>query len=156
MEQTDDTRVILNDESNQQGEKRTKSFINRSMIPLKLSYFFYGCSLGTYGIYFNPFFISLGISKSNAGFITGIAFAIATIAGPLWGILSDYTGRRTLIILIMCFAAAGSIASLPLVANTFVNPTNNVKVCKNLNITSPIFCMILTHAHLTTARFHRP
>ena len=57
----------------------SKGWINMYMIPVKLTYFMWGCSNGSYPIYLNPFLTSSGISKTEAGFITGLIFAVSSI-----------------------------------------------------------------------------
>ena len=111
------------------GKWRNRLYINKSMIPVKITYLIWGGINGTYSIYLNPFFISVGISETRTGFLTGIMFAVSSIASPAWGMLSDYTGRQKLILCLLCFVAAGSIGSIPLIANIFFNPTNNPLQC---------------------------
>ena len=57
----------------------SRGWINMYMIPVKLTYFMWGCSNGSYPIYLNPFLTSSGISKTEAGFITGLIFAVSSI-----------------------------------------------------------------------------
>ena len=100
--------------------KGKRNLVNVYMIPVKLTYFLWGCTNGSYPIYLNPFLTSSGISKTKAGFITGIIFAVSSVAAPLWGMLSDYTGRRKLILALICVTAAASMVTLPIAESQLV------------------------------------
>jgi len=97
-----------------------KKLINIYMLPVKLTYFLWGCTNGSYPIYLNPFLVSSGISRTKAGFITGTIFAVSSVAAPLWGMLSDYTGRRKLILALICITAAASMFTLPIAESQLV------------------------------------
>lgn len=87
--------------------------VDRKMLPSKMAYFMFYAAMGQYVWYINLFLTSIGLTSSEAGFITGMCFATSAIVGPLWGALSDYTGRRKLIFVVLCFFAAATFFSLP-------------------------------------------
>ena len=123
IRETDD----FNDDRREKSKNMKKwiSCVNIHMLRTKITYLFWGGLVGTYQVYINPFFLSVGLSASQAGLITGMTFLSSSIAGPLWGLLTDYTGRRKLILVLLCLGSASSILSLPWVASSLVNNLNN-------------------------------
>ena len=75
-----------------------------------------------------------GMSETRTGILTGMTFAVSTVAAPLWGMMSDITGRQKLILSVLCVVAASSLASVPLVSSTFANPSNHPGPCVTSNI----------------------
>lgn len=90
--------------------------INWRMIPAKVSFLLYGGILGSHIPFLTVFFTSVGLSTSQAGFINGIRYVPATIAGPLWGLLADYTQRRKMIHVLLCVGSAIPIFMMPFVS----------------------------------------
>ena len=97
--------------------------INRRMIPSKFLYILYGGNLGSQVAFLNIFFQSVGLSKSQAGMITGIRFIASTICQPIWGTIADYTGRRKLVLTILCIGSAFPLFSLPWVSEWIYTPS---------------------------------
>ena len=79
--------VLLENEK----EERKCTLFDIYMIPCKILFLLYGGITGSIAPYINIFFVSVGLSASQAGVLTGIPFISATIASPLWGLLADYT-----------------------------------------------------------------
>jgi MFS family permease len=105
--------------------------------PLKTLYFIFYAGQGTYTTFTGVYYASLGLSGTQIGLINTVIPIVGMISSPLWGMLSDRSGKtRTLLML----AVAGLIAStlalsaaptfaviLPAVAlfalfNTTINP----------------------------------
>ena len=86
--------------------------INSELVAAKLGCFLSNWSLGSVAI-LNVFFVSVGMSELRAGVLTAMINTPCIIAGPMWGYLADYTKRRTLILLVLCTGAAGSIFVIP-------------------------------------------
>ena len=98
-------------------EKITKFFsINTRMIPAKCVYILSLGATGSYVPYLNIFLISIGLSTSEAGIISGIRFLSAPISTALLGVLIDYTGHRKRIFLVMCLGASLPLCCMPWVA----------------------------------------
>ena len=108
--------------------------VNTRMIPSKLAFLLYGGHLGGYLAFFNIFFISTGLSKFQAGIITGINYGTPIIAGPIWGYLADYTGRRRLILVILCIGASFPTFSMPWIAHS-IYPKSHYQ-CNMTNATN--------------------
>lgn len=108
----------MNDKSDVQNGFSASSLcsIDRRMVPSKISYFMFYAAQAQYGWYINIFLTSIGLSTTEAGFITGLCFMSSTIAGPIWGALNDYTGRRKLIFIVVCLCTTFSFFCLPWVA----------------------------------------
>ena len=107
--------------------------IDRRMIPSKLLYILSDGLFGCHTPFLNIFFISVGLTASQAGFISGIRFVSSALAGPVWGILVDYTGRRRIIMVALCLGSLVSFFPMPWIARiihpqvkyTFHNSTRN-------------------------------
>jgi len=144
-------------ESRNDGKEKggIRSWVNIYMIPVKLTYFLWGCTNGSYPIYLNPFLTSSGISKTKAGFITGIIFAVSSVAAPLWGMLSDYTGRRKLILVLICVTAAASMFTLPIAESKLVTTSHNVNsTCSAVRSTNSTNTFNSTFHWLVSAPFN--
>ena len=89
--------------------------IDVRMIPIKINYLLYGGMLGSHIPFLNLFFLSVGLSATQAGLIIGIRFAPSSIVGPMWGMLADYSGRRKLILILLCLGAV-PLFSMPWVS----------------------------------------
>lgn len=109
------------------------STVDRRMVPSKIAYMLYGGYLGSYDPFLNLFFVSVGLSVSKAGFITGLMYAPPIIAGPIWGYLADRTGRRRLLLFILCVGAAFLLSSMPWLARAL-----NEREVSSCNTTIPV------------------
>ena len=87
------------------------------MLPSKLTLFVCHASVGIIVPYINLFLLSIGLTTSEVGFIIGITFVTAFLAPPFWGMLSDFTGNKKLIFVIIILGYNVSIFSLPWVAD---------------------------------------
>lgn len=95
-------------------EKQLKcGFIDLHMIPCKVMYIFWGGVNATIAPFLNPFFVNIGLTTSQAGFITGFRTIAALLANPLWGFLADYSGRRRLVAFVLCFGSLISLFPIP-------------------------------------------
>lgn len=110
--------------------------INTHMIPSKLIYLLsLGCS-GSYVPYLNILFRSIGLSTTQAGFISGIRFLSAPVSTTLFGTLTDScTKYKRLIFLVLCVGAYFPIFSIPWVAATLAPETRHNST---INTTSTI------------------
>ena len=108
------------------------------MIPAKFSYFLNDGYYASFNPFLNIFFISLGLTATQAGLITGISFAVSALAGPLWGILADSTGYRKLIYIILCFGTASTVFSMPWIAKATIEKTENNLTCLDNHTTTEI------------------
>lgn len=102
--------------------------IKTEMIPVKLMFLFWGGLVAVFQPYLNSFFVCAGLSALKAGTATAFLFIPSLIVGPLWGVLADCSGRRCLIMLILCFGSAFSIGSLPFLSKAIAVPTTNSDV----------------------------
>ena len=79
-----------------QEEKKT-GFI-KELVPAKLTYFLFYAFIGITFPYLNPFFIDIGLSIEQAGYINGFRTLFPLVASPLIGLVADYTKKRKLIL----------------------------------------------------------
>ena len=96
------------------------------MFPSKICFLLQDGIFGMFWAYLVVFFTSAGLDIKEAGFISGIRFLTATLTTPLWGFVSDYTGCRKLIFVILCLGTALTVFPLPWVANAFRDITCNI------------------------------
>jgi len=97
--------------------------VNSATIPLKIACFLAGGLIGGHAAFLNVFFVSTGLSKFKAGIITGLTYAPPIVAGPVWGYLADFSGRRKLILTVLCLGAALPLFSTPWVAKAIYPPS---------------------------------
>jgi len=97
--------------------------VNYSTIPLKIACFLAGGLIGAHAAFLNVFFVSTGLPKFKAGIITGLTYAPPIVAGPVWGYLADFSGRRKLILTVLCIGAALPLFSTPWVAKAIYPPS---------------------------------
>ena len=102
--------------------------INTRMLPAKFAYILYGGNIGSHIAFLNVFFTSVGLSTLQAGLITGIRYVSATISQPLWGYIADYTGKRKLILIILCIGAALPMFCMPWVSR-WIYPKSHYELC---------------------------
>lgn len=69
----------------------------RDLRIVKLLYFFYYAAFGIYTVFINVYYHLIGLSGVQIGWINAIAPLVGILAGPLWGIINDRTGRPRLI-----------------------------------------------------------
>lgn len=105
--------------------------VNLSTIPLKIACFLAGGVIGSHVAFLNVFFVSTGLSKFKAGIITGLTYAPPIVAGPVWGYLADFSGRRKLILTVLCLGAVLPLFSTPWVARA-IYPQSKFE-CGNSN-----------------------
>lgn len=102
--------------------------INTEMLPTKITYLLWGGLIGSYHIYLIPFFISIGLSVSQAGIITGMISISYSFAGPFWGMVVDYTGRRKTILIILVLVSTATVFSLPWIAATLQDQSTSRRI----------------------------
>ena len=103
----------MNQEKSEENIKTCKIFhVDRYMIPSKLSLASLYCSQ-SYLPYLSVFLTSVGMTSTEAGIIVGLRSLPALFASPLWGVITDMTGRRKLIITILWIATILLVFPLP-------------------------------------------
>lgn len=111
------------------------------LLTCKISFFFTYAMVGSYMPFFNVFLISVGLTTTQAGLITGLRTITSVIFGPLCGALVDYTGRLKLIFVFLCLGSLTLLFPLPWIARdvcplTFSFTGNNSSVITDRNNTS--------------------
>lgn len=109
--------------------------IQTETIPAKLLYFFSEGFMGCILPFYNIYCVSLGLTAAQAGLITGIGYAAAAIAGPLWAALVDYTRRRKFVFIFMWIGATVSVFATPWIAQSAGHYTRNTTCTYNTNET---------------------
>lgn len=108
--------------------------IDVEMIPAKITFFLTDGYYGATAPFMNVFFVSLGLSATQAGFISGVSLLVSSVFNPLWSTLADATGHRKLIFIIMCIGTALSVFSIPWVELT-VGHSKIITNCTQYNKT---------------------
>ena len=121
----------------EEGVKKEKAENYIYMLPSKLTYLFLYGLLCSYAPFLNVFFISVGLTASQAGLIIGIRYLASFIAGPVWAALADYTGRHRLIYCLLCIGTLISVFPMPWIAE-WMNPKEHAITRQNqiLNLTN--------------------
>ena len=116
----------------------------KDLIPAKLAYFsFYGF-VGITFPYLNAFFVDIGLSVEQAGYINGFRTLFPLVTSPLLGLLADYTKKRKLILEILLILTVLIYFSVPWLASLFMKekPSSNT-VSENVTYAN------MTHNHKT-------
>ena len=66
--------------------------VDVEMIPAKVTFFLTDGYFGSILPFMNVFYVSLGLSVTQAGIISGVSLAVSSIFNPLWSTLADATG----------------------------------------------------------------
>ena len=64
--------------------------------------------------------------------ITGVSFAVMSVTGPIWGIVTDATGRQRIVVTVLCLCAAAWITSIPFIGEVFVPEKRKVVIPKKI------------------------
>ena len=90
----------------------------------KLAYFsFYGF-IGITFPYLNAFFVDIGLSIVQAGYINGFRTLFPLVTSPLIGLLADYTKKRKLILEILLIVTVLIHFSAPWLASLLIKEKN--------------------------------
>lgn len=116
------------------GAKYSMFRIDTHMIPCKITYLFWGGVIGTNSPFLNPFFVSLGLTTSQAGFITGFRSVASLLANPFWGFLADYSGRRRLVTFCLCFGSLVAVFPIPWVVSAVQKHSVINNTCTNATL----------------------
>lgn len=87
--------------------------IDWEMVPAKLTFFFTDGYFGSILPFINNYYVSLGLSATHAGIISGISLAVSSLFNPLWSTIADATGYRKLIFCILCLGTGSTVFSMP-------------------------------------------
>ena len=113
--------------------KRSFFQIEIRLLPAKLAFFLlYGtsCTLP----FLSVFLISIGLSPSQVGLITGISGAMKFFSGPLWGGLADYTNCHKLVLTTLSLLSFALMVPLPWIAMLINSLYPNKSLCENQDI----------------------
>ena len=111
--------------------------VDLEMITAKVTFFLTDGYFGATMPFMNVFYVSLGLSATQAGMISGVSLAVSSFFNPLWSTLADATGQRKLIFIIMCLGTASTVFSMPWIALA-VGKTEKNMTCAHDNHTAAI------------------
>ena len=108
------------------------NYINIHMVPAKVSYFL---SMARFALceYSMLFYVSIGFSSSNAGWINGLQLIGGMLAAPLWSLLADKKAIHKCLSLFICIMAISTMTSLPLINQTMGDARRTVCPYKTNN-----------------------
>ena len=87
--------------------------INATAIPAKVSFLCLGLMEGSYEPYLNLFLIDSGLTTFTAGLISGIRLAAMFLGSLLLGMLTDWTQKHQMVILVAGLGAIGFMLPQP-------------------------------------------
>ena len=113
------------DQMENNSENRNSYSVNRYMISTKIAYL---VNWARYAItdYMLLYYISTGLSPTEAGLVNGLQYLGGLIANPLWGLLADYTGSHRLIVTFLCVMSIIAVCIQPFISANFGNPNDNL------------------------------
>ena len=135
----------VNDDDLELVEKNPKNcnpsrWIDRDMISVKLSFAFHCAALGAWYPFMLLFLISLDLDPLMAGLILSLRSVASSLATPLWGFLSDYTGRKKIVLTTITIGLSATILVLPFVAVQLNDFTRNSSSFNETLATNRKYC----------------
>ena len=131
-------------EAPSKSQQQRKPYCIKDLIPAKLAYFsFYGF-VGITFPYLNAFFVDIGLSIEQAGYINGFRTLFPLVTSPLIGLLADYTKKRKLILEILLILTVLTYFSVPWLASLLMKEKpSGITIFENVTYAN------LTHNHKT-------
>ena len=113
--------------------KRTFCQFEIRLLPSKLSFFLLNASFCTLP-FINIFLISIGLSASQVGLISGICAVMKLFAGPFWGGLADYNSCHKLVLSLLSFALMVPLPWIAMHINSLYrnNSRYNIRTKQNM------------------------
>lgn len=100
--------------------------VSMRMIPCKASYFFIIAKETTFRMNFVLFCMAIGLTKSQAGLISGLRLIAVIVGAPFWGFLVDKYKNHRSVIFALCTVGIICTCLQPVVAYYFGDPNTNV------------------------------
>ena len=146
----------VNDDDLELVEKSPKNcnpsrWIDRDMISVKLSFAFHYAAIGAWYPFMLLFLISLDLDPLMAGLILSLRSVASSLATPLWGFLSDYTGRKKIVLTTITIGLSATILVLPFVAVQLNDFTRNSSSLNETLATNGKYCTTSCNCLLYTS-----
>ncbi|XP_065678971.1 major facilitator superfamily domain-containing protein 6-like [Hydra vulgaris] len=78
-------------------------YIDKDMIPAKLTYFFIGAERSSVSPFLTIFLISIGLNLKQVGYVISFTYVGQIIGSVFWGVIADKTGAQRVIFILLCF-----------------------------------------------------
>ena len=83
--------------------------LNKSYLPFFLFYVFCFMGIAIFTSFINVYFYQLGFPVSQIGILTALGPLISMVSQPMWGVLSDRTNKRRVLMIVLAGAAVVSL-----------------------------------------------
>ena len=118
--------------------------VNKDAIPAKLSFFMCGFKDSAVNPYLNLFLVDIGLLTSEAGLVSGLRLISSLLGSIFWGVVTDWSQRYRLVVLIIALGAASVNTIVPWIPG-YINQSNpsclsNVTQSNMTATTQPIYC----------------
>ena len=116
------------DEAPLEFQKERQTCFIKELVPAKLTYFLFYALIGITFPYLNPFFVDIGLSIEQAGYINGFRTLFPLVASPFIGLVADYTKKRKLILETLLILNILIYSSVPWLVSLLVQqgPSSNI------------------------------
>ena len=116
------------DEAPLKFQKERQTCFIKELLPAKLTYFLFYTFIGITFPYLNPFFVDIGLSIEQAGYVNGFRTLFPLVTSPLIGLVADYTKKRKLMLEILLILNIIIYISVPWLASLLVQqgPSSNI------------------------------
>jgi len=116
-----------------EGGKASSGCINVEMIPCKLTFFCNSAALSSVFPFLNLFYVSSGLSTTQAGICSAIENCFSMFAVPMWGAFIDRTKRhKPLLVVLVLMTIITKFAKPWVVYFITTTKTNNTTVTPNM------------------------
>ncbi|XP_047138863.1 major facilitator superfamily domain-containing protein 6-like [Hydra vulgaris] len=78
-------------------------YIDKDMIPAKLTYFFTGAEKSSVAPFLTIFLISIGLNLKQVGYVISFSYVGQIVGSVFWGVIADKTGAQRVIFILLCF-----------------------------------------------------
>ncbi|XP_065655335.1 major facilitator superfamily domain-containing protein 6 [Hydra vulgaris] len=91
-------------------------YIDKGMIPAKLTYFFTGLERSSIAPYLAMFLVSIGLNLKQVGYVFSFSYAGLMLGSVFWGVIADKTRAYRVLLSILYFFFVLITLSIPLVS----------------------------------------
>lgn len=109
--------------------------LDRNALPAKVTYFFLIASKGCFRSFLNIFFVSIGLSVTYAGFISGFRNLISCLSTPCWSFIGKITKHNRFVFWALTIISILLITPMPWIASKIVEWDIDKRIVRNCSNT---------------------
>ena len=123
--------------------------IDFETIPSKVAYFMFGVKDAMYSSYVILFLVDVGLSTSQAGLVSGLSLIGSMLGAVFWGMLTDWSRKRRLVLLVVVIGSSSCMTLLPFVPQAIKTVGEN---CSSYEVNNQTNSSILIESEMQYCR----